>query len=1385
MSTRKEFINPAHVFFAIVIVTIIWFAPIAKTPRQAARIEKPTLIEYIVHPRLVLAVPEVEAGCPAQCQIEVCVDWDPNPCGTNPWDIGCCLAYATECDPGCDVEPPPPDNQPPAISHILNCTQNESNGWCIGNLSLDLTASDPQGSQVIISGDVNGTSFVCPAGNTTCSVPLPEGAGNTNYKVDASTTGLFATGTTDYLLDSSTPQLNGLVSGVVGTNNWYKSDVTLSVVSSDLISGIASATVSVDGGAQTTYSTPIELTDGIHTVTLLATDNAGHVTQTTQSFNIDTVTPVLNISLSGTMGLNNWYISNVTITPSVNDSGSGLAKLEVSQDGSAFTDYQSPITFSDGMHSYQFRATDNAGNITESGQTLNVDTTTPTLELTTTGTMGLNGWYRSSAQIAALGTDSVSGVAKIEVSTDGGAYLPYTTPVTVNDGQHNYQFQVIDNAGNVTQTAKAVKVDTVTPNLSLKLNGTHGQNDWYVSSTSVIPTAADATSGIATLEVSQDGSVYTAYQSTLFSDGIHTYRLKATDNAGNITETPAQSLKVDTIAPVIEMDDELKLGEHLYYDLEDPIVAGQENSGLFIYRVVIEDDDEKYKKLVWLEELASDKAQNSILWDGKFSDGTQAGLGEYFITLKISDAAGNERMRTAVVKVGLLSFLEEIPAFTPPASASAPLPAQTAQTDSAAVTEFGGTNSRATGETTSESASAGGTNNEVTADESAFISTGGTAVFNSETEYVKSGFTQGNETASTPITNSNILWGAVATAALGATLADWQRKREEEEARKRAEAAAQEEGGRSGKKTPGQIAYEKVMKQKHIVGESQALLNKKGSVYTPSQKLEEAETNWLKKMNPVYQYEKRKEELQKKAELQAGLSAYYEGRKKGEEKEIEKEKPSQWEKAINWVDKNQTETSMGVGAIVGMAAIAVTLVIAGAVTLPVLLVAAGIAAVTAGAIVAAGTFALNAHYDRPSTTNIFENVRAAAVTAAVVSGVGLFVAGGLLTQATIVAGNAIAGTCASNPALCTNAGTILNVVDTLEESSLALKLSIETALGNPQAGETAIELQLEQMDGGIPGNSVALELGGQIAKLGPDAAELIGKYGDDVTPLLLMYGADAVDIIGAYGDEGISLLRKFGDEAGQAIELVKKFGDPAVKLLDAVDLTSANTLLKTLDDDVLDYAIEQGPDALFALSRWSEKDLREFGPELALRAKKDAQVFEDISKLISLGPIDSKHLTNDQQDLINVIAENSMQYNDQGQIVLGKWVDYGNGFTSYARETGSVHYNPHPDMWELFGEFGNEVREDAAWQVNKQVIQTGIDKGLPFEYTLEGIPARDILKEKIAVQLIFSGATDLEVKQALRSDYLPIRMREIQELQKAGYEVVFDEISGSFILTSP
>jgi hypothetical protein len=308
---------------------------------------------------------------------------------------------------------------------------------------------------------------------------------------------------------------------------------------------------------------------------------------------------------------------------------------------------------------------------------------------------------------------------------------------------------------------------------------------------------------------------------------------------------------------------------------------------------------------------------------------------------------------------------------------------------------------------------------------------------------------------------------------------------------------------------------------------------------------------------------------------------------------------------------------------------------------------------------------------------------------------------------------------------------------------------------------------------------VAKELNQELAELSDDALHLLEQHGDDILPLLLKYQDDAVDIVNAYGDEGVALLQKYGDDA---VGLVKQYGTPAVKVLTSVGPEAAETLLKTLDDDVLDYAIKEGPDAVEALSLWSADELETHGAELALRAKKDAKVLSDVKKLIALGPIDPKHLTDEQRVLIDAIAANSTQYADEGQVVLGKWVDISNGFVETAQDTGSVHYNPHPEMWNLLGGLGQENQGEVAWLINQQVVQTGINNGLPFEYTLNGVPVDTINKEQAAVRAIFSGKSDAEIMDILQLDYMPIRMKEIQELEKAGYEFTFDKVSNSYVL---
>lgn len=578
---KTSLIEPTRVFIVLLAVAVVFFLPIVAPGDE----ERGSFAE--TYPALNPLASSADA-CPWNC-IQ-CTSWD-----EDAWPKNCLTYECTDASGECGEDDGGGGGgpQPPSITAILNCANNGLNGWCIGALTLDLTAFDPQGQSVIISGDVNGNIFTCV--ENPCSISLPEGTGSANYKAD-STTGLSASGSTIWQLDVTTPQIVGNTSGSSGASGWYVTQAVASAAADDSLSGIASFEATVDGGPWTAVSAPITFTDGIHTIQYRATDNAGNITETTaQSVNVDTVAPVLNVVVTGTPGASNWYISAVTLAPTASDPSTG------------------------------------------SGQ--------------------------------------ASGLAILEATTDGATWFPVNAPVTLTDGMYTVQFRAVDNAGNISQTtAQEIKVDATTPSLSLSVNGTRGQNDWYVSSVLVGAITSDATSGIALVEAKVDSDQWTVISDRLpvFTDGVHTYQVKATDNAGNVTETPVLTLMVDTVPPAIAMDvDSLSLGDALYYDLEDSL------SGLWINRAVIEDDDEKYKKLVWVEELTGAKSNNNeIRWDGIFpstslgtsSDGTKAAPGVYFITLKISDQAGNETMRTAVVEVTAFNALLPIPVFIPPTS---------------------------------------------------------------------------------------------------------------------------------------------------------------------------------------------------------------------------------------------------------------------------------------------------------------------------------------------------------------------------------------------------------------------------------------------------------------------------------------------------------------------------------------------------------------------------------------------------------------------------------------------------------------------------------------------------------------------------------------------
>jgi hypothetical protein len=78
----------------------------------------------------------------------------------------------------------------------------------------------------------------------------------------------------------------------------------------------------------------------------------------------------------------------------------------------------------------------------------------------------------------------------------------------------------------------------------------------------------------------------------------------------------------------------------------------------------------------------------------------------------------------------------------------------------------------------------------------------------------------------------------------------------------------------------------------------------------------------------------------------------------------------------------------------------------------------------------------------------------------------------------------------------------------------------------------------------------------------------------------------------------------------------------------------------------------------------------------------------------------------------------------------------------------------------------------------------GVGKGLPFEYTPDGIPDMVLDNERDAIEAIFSWKpSDNDIMQLLKSDYIPVRIRELQELSQSGCKLDFNDASQSYILS--
>lgn len=270
----------------------------------------------------------------------------------------------------------------------------------------------------------------------------------------------------------------------------------------------------------------------------------------------DTLAPIVSASVSSTAsGAEGWSRGAATVTLTAQDNRAGAPSIEWASDGENFEQYTEPISIeSEGVHELSYRATDAAGNTSEvAAVEVRIDVTAPAPAIVVTPAANGDGWRPAGTTATLAATDATSGVSAIEYRIDGGAWLQYSAPVELPNGEYNLEYRAQDVAGNLSAvSSEALRVDTGVPAVEALVSGTAGAGGWLVDYARVSLVASDSGSGIASTEYRLNGGGWSAYTAPVsVNDGTTLFEYRVTDKVGNQSATGQVTVKADSEAPTV------------------------------------------------------------------------------------------------------------------------------------------------------------------------------------------------------------------------------------------------------------------------------------------------------------------------------------------------------------------------------------------------------------------------------------------------------------------------------------------------------------------------------------------------------------------------------------------------------------------------------------------------------------------------------------------------------------------------------------------------------------------------------------------------------------------------------------------------------------------